>query len=80
MGCSYRAGRAGRQPHEEDRACPASIVVRRDRSAVRLDEMTDDCEAEAEAADGTRRERFATAERLEDVRQKLGVDSQAPSL
>jgi hypothetical protein len=44
---------------------------------MRFDDVPDDREAQAEAANGRRGVRFATAERLEDMRQKIGRDPRA---
>src|SRR5204863_8719662 len=65
---------SGWQPYEEDRA-RALGVVRGDGPAVRFDEMADNGEAQTEAADRPRGQRFAPAERLEHVRQEFGIDA-----
>src|SRR6187551_2938700 len=66
----------GRQPYQKDRSTILGVVGG-DRAAMRFDQMAHDREAETEAANGSRRQRSATAERLEDVRQKVRVDSRS---
>src|SRR5262245_53930845 len=65
----------GRQEDHEPSAAAAALAVRRDRSAVQLDEVTDDREAETEAAVRSRGRSVGLAEAIEDERQRVGVDA-----
>src|SRR5439155_25647875 len=63
--------------HGERGPLPGARTRRLDRPAMQVNQLTDECEPEAEAAMAARAGAVPLAERFEDVRQQLWRDSLA---
>src|SRR6185295_20330859 len=66
-----------RKPHAERRAAVLAGALRLDRTAVELDEVPHNREADAEPAEPAGAAALCLAKPLEDMRQKLGDDADA---
>ena len=70
-----RIWRRGRGKEDDELAAAShTVAARRHCPAVQLDEPMHDRQAEAEPAVAPSRGRLALAERLEDMRQEIGID------
>ena len=64
-----------RQPHDESCSGITAVALGAHASSVKLDEVTNDRQAQAKPALGTSARRICLAEAIEHVREKCRVDA-----